>query len=94
MVRKKKSRTSARFGARYGRKIRKSVADIEEISKRRFECPRCFSVSVKRKGTGIWKCAKCDLVFAGGAYVPRTSILRKEKEGEGEKVEEEGEERG
>ena len=89
MARKKKSRTAARFGARYGRKIRKSVADIEEISKRRFECPRCFSVSVKRTGTGIWKCAKCDLVFAGGAYVPRTSVLKKQ---EMEKVEEETEE--
>lgn len=88
MARKKKSRTAARFGARYGRKIRKSLADIEEISKRRFECPRCFSLSVKRIGTGIWKCAKCDLVFAGGAYVPRTSIVRKAEEGKEAKVEE------
>lgn len=35
-------------------------------------CPRCDRLSVRRVGTGIWKCLKCDLVFSGGAYVPHT----------------------
>ncbi|MGV8089197.1 MAG: 50S ribosomal protein L37ae, partial [Methanothrix sp.] len=37
----KKSRSAARFGARYGRKSRKLVADLEEKSKASYDCPQC-----------------------------------------------------
>jgi large subunit ribosomal protein L37Ae len=56
------------------RRIRKLVADIEEQTKSRYKCPRCKHLSVKKVGTGIWKCTKCDLVFAGGTYTPQTPM--------------------
>ncbi|HDM36310.1 MAG TPA: 50S ribosomal protein L37ae [Candidatus Syntrophoarchaeum butanivorans] len=68
----RKSRSAGRFGARYGRKIRKLVADIEEQMRAPHICPSCNRPHVSRTGTGIWRCSKCGLVFAGGAYVPVT----------------------
>lgn len=69
----RKSRSAGRFGPRYGRKIRKLVADIEEKSKRKYDCPQCGRTKIRRDGTAIWKCAKCGYTFAGGTYVPYTS---------------------
>ncbi|MHC1631425.1 MAG: 50S ribosomal protein L37ae [Methanotrichaceae archaeon] len=69
----RKTRSAGRFGPRYGRKIRKQIADIEEKSKRKYDCPLCGRAKVKRIGTGIWKCAKCGYTFAGGTYIPITS---------------------
>lgn len=70
------SGSTGRFGPRYGRFIRKRVRDVEQISKAVHTCPRCDTVSVKRKGTGIWECRKCSFKFAGGAYVPVTPNLK------------------
>lgn len=70
------SGSTGRFGPRYGRFIRKRVRDVEQISKAVHTCPRCDTVSVKRKGTGIWECRKCSFKFAGGAYVPATPNLK------------------
>jgi large subunit ribosomal protein L37Ae len=72
----RKTRSAGRFGPRYGRKIRKLVADIEEKSKRKYDCPRCGRTKIKRDGTAIWKCAKCGYTFAGGTYIPFTSAGR------------------
>jgi len=69
----RKSRLAARFGARYGRKSRKIVADMEEKSKASYECPQCGRMKVKRTSTAIWRCSKCSFAFAGGAYIPVTS---------------------
>jgi large subunit ribosomal protein L37Ae len=70
------SGSTGRFGPRYGRFIRKRVRDIEVISKAVHTCPRCDTVSVKRRGTGIWECRKCSFKFAGGAYAPETPGLK------------------
>ena len=94
MVRKHKKRkkgkvkTAGRFGVRYGRKIRKAVASIEEQTRAAHKCPRCGRESVKRVGTGIWHCSKCGYTFTGGTYIPQTPMgiavqraIRREVEG-------------
>jgi ribosomal protein L37a len=68
--------SSGRFGPRYGRFIRKRVAETEKVSRAAHRCPRCDTIAVKRKGTGIWACRKCEFKFAGGAYQPQTPVLR------------------
>ena len=64
----KKVGSAGRFGVRYGRKIRKRVADIEKKQKKFYVCPSCNVVRVKRVSAGIWKCKKCGLKFTGRAY--------------------------
>lgn len=68
--------SSGRFGPRYGRFIRKRVTEVERVTRARHTCPRCESLAVSRKGTGIWECRKCAYKFAGGAYVPQTPVLK------------------
>lgn len=68
----RKSRSAGRFGVRYGRKSRKLIADIEQQMHLKHKCPRCGRPSVSRVGTGIWRCSKCNLTFAGGTYLPQT----------------------
>ncbi|HID27851.1 MAG TPA: 50S ribosomal protein L37ae [Methanosarcinales archaeon] len=70
----RKSRSAGRFGARYGRKARKLVADLEEKMRMKHKCPQCDYLSIKRISTGVWKCKKCGYTFAGGTYVPYTSV--------------------
>ncbi len=72
----RKSRSAARFGARYGRKSRKLVADMEEKSRALYDCPQCGRNRVRRTDTAIWNCTKCGYTFAGGCYVPHTSVGR------------------
>ena len=69
-----KTRSAGRFGVRYGRNIRKKVADIEEKMREKHTCIQCGFPSVRRIGTGIWKCKKCGYTFAGGTYLPNTSV--------------------
>jgi len=71
---KKKSRTSRRFGARYGRTVRKRLTSIEVEMKKEHECPQCNTSAVVRKSVGLWKCRKCGYTFTGGAYVPVTKM--------------------
>ena len=85
---KRKVKTAGRFGVRYGRKIRKMVASIEEQTRAAHKCPRCGKKSVKRVGTGIWRCSRCGYTFAGGTYIPQTPMgiavqraIRREAEG-------------
>ena len=49
-------------------------ADVEEAMHQAHKCPACGRKAVSRKGTGIWVCAKCQTTFAGGAYLPETSV--------------------
>ena len=55
-----------RFGARYGKRVRDRVADIEKLGTQK--CPYCKANNVKREAMGIWFCNKCDSKFTGKAY--------------------------
>ncbi len=66
----------SRFGARYGRKLRRKVEEIEKKMKKKHRCPQCGRESVKRISTSIWRCSKCGTTFAGGAYLPETPAGR------------------
>ncbi|WP_340818789.1 50S ribosomal protein L37ae [Methanolobus sp. WCC4] len=68
------SRSAGRFGTRYGRRDRKLVADLEEKMRAAHKCPECARPTVKRMGTGIWRCSKCDYTFAGGTFLPQTNV--------------------
>jgi ribosomal protein L37a len=68
--------SSGRFGCRYGRFVRKRVAEIEAVSGALHRCPKCDMQSIQRRGTGIWECRKCQYKFAGGAYQPQTPTMK------------------
>jgi large subunit ribosomal protein L37Ae len=70
--RTKKVGTSGRFQARYGVRARTRVREVEIQQKGKHICPQCGLQTVRRIGTGIWNCKKCDYTFAGGAYSPKT----------------------
>jgi len=70
--RTKKVGSTGRLGARYGVRARTRVRNVEVIQKIKHVCPSCGHQKVKRIGTSIWKCSKCGVKFAGGAYTPRT----------------------
>jgi large subunit ribosomal protein L37Ae len=72
MARTKKVGSTGRFGSRYGAKLRRRVLDIDDRRKEPTRCPACATKALKRQAVGLWKCSKCDLLFAGGAYVPFT----------------------
>ncbi|MFH1682204.1 MAG: 50S ribosomal protein L37ae [Candidatus Woesearchaeota archaeon] len=59
-----------RFGARYGRSLKKKFAQIEQMQRAKHKCPYCNKTAVKRLAVGIWECRKCDAKFAGKAYSP------------------------
>ena len=69
MGRTKKLGSSARFGTRYGRKIKQRITRLEEVKKHK--CPSCLKMTLKREAAGIWTCKKCGLKFAGKAYRPK-----------------------
>ncbi len=73
VTRTKKTKSTARFGTRYGSRLRKDVRKIEETSKVYHRCPRCRMLKVKKVSVGIWKCRKCDYTYTGGAWQPITN---------------------
>ncbi len=68
----KKVKHAGRFGSRYGKGIRDRVTKIEVKQRRLHKCPNCGFKTVKRVSTGIYRCKKCGVEFAGGAYAPAT----------------------
>ncbi|MBL7100681.1 MAG: 50S ribosomal protein L37ae [Nanoarchaeota archaeon] len=64
----KKVGTAGRFGARYGKKIRQKIADVESKQKGWHKCPYCSKSKVKRVSLGIWECRGCETKFTGKAY--------------------------
>ncbi len=77
--RTKKVGASGRFGSRYGVSLRNRFAAVEKRRKSFYECPQCAHKSVKRQAAGIWRCRHCDLVFAGGAYIPQTTRAKQRR---------------
>lgn len=86
--RTKKTKSSARFGSRYGVSVRTQIRDIEVEQKKWHLCPQCNYQKVKRLSTAIWQCRHCGLQFAGRAYTPIAMI--KEIEEKEEEVRENG----
>jgi large subunit ribosomal protein L37Ae len=66
----KKVGASGKFGARYGKKIRKNYANAEAIKSNAWECPKCLKHRVRRLAAGVWECDACKHRFAGKAYKP------------------------
>ena len=60
--------STKRFGARYGARLKKKLADIESQQKTIYPCPYCNYVKVKRVSIGVWKCKKCETKFSSKAY--------------------------
>lgn len=92
--RTKKVGPAGRFQARYGVRARTQVKNIELIQKAKHVCPNCGHQKVKRLSTSLWRCSKCGIKFAGGAYNPKTEsgqnvekMLRGEKELPTDKIE-------
>ncbi len=76
MTRTKKVGSTGRFGPRYGAKLRRRVLDIERRRHEPHRCPSCATRALRREAAGLWRCRKCGLLFAGGAYVPYTDAGR------------------
>lgn len=68
MAKKKKKKSTGRFGPRYGRSLKNKVSLIEKKQKAQYKCPLCLKSKVKRISMGIWGCIKCNTKFAGRAY--------------------------
>jgi len=64
----KKTKAAGRYGARYGRKIRSKIAEIELLQRKKQKCIFCNGVA-KRLSKGIWQCKKCKKKFAGHTFI-------------------------
>jgi len=63
----------ANASIRYGASIRKRADKIKHEKIARYACEMCGKMSVKRIGTGIWRCRHCNTTYAGGAYSMTTA---------------------
>ena len=66
-MRTKKVKSAGRFGPRYGTRVRRKIAEIESLQRKKQSCIFCNGI-VKRLALGIWQCKKCNKKFAGHAY--------------------------
>ncbi len=62
------------MGSRYGAKVRKREAEVLARQRALYECPKCGKKRLKRRGYARWECRSCGSQFAGGAYVPETTV--------------------
>jgi len=71
MTKTKKVKAAGRFGARYGRRVKVKIAEIESVQRKKQHCIFCNGV-VKRLSKGIWQCKKCNKKFASNTfYLPK-----------------------
>lgn len=52
----------------YGKRIRKEYNESRAKSSKKYKCPSCSRVAIKRKSSGVWECRKCGKKFASGAF--------------------------
>lgn len=64
----KKTKSAGRFGARYGKRVRVRLVNVETKQRKKQKCPFCSKLGVKRLSNGIWHCPKCDKKFASNTY--------------------------
>lgn len=69
-----KQKTLGWLKARYGATVRARYTTIWLQAHSRYRCPKCMFRSLERVSIGIWRCRKCGLTIAGGAYQPTTKI--------------------
>ena len=72
----RKVKSAGRFGARYGRRTRKTITKIEAKQKAKHACPFCGKKKVVRISAGKWRCRSCKREIAGGAYTLETELGR------------------
>jgi large subunit ribosomal protein L37Ae len=60
--------SAGRYGARYGKKLKAKISNVEKIQRSSQKCPYCSRLAVKRIASGIYSCKKCDVKFTGKAY--------------------------
>ena len=63
-----KPKPCARFGSRYGKRIREAVLEADRKANASYDCPFCSRTTVRRLAAGIWQCDKCGKKMASGAY--------------------------
>ncbi len=79
MVKTKKVKAAGRFGARYGRRVRIKIAEIEGLQRKKQNCIFCGKVA-KRLSKGIWQCKRCGKKFASHAfYLKKSEIEARQK---------------
>jgi len=64
----KKVKAAGRFGARYGKRVRDRMVQVETKQRVKQKCPFCKKLGVKRTSKGIWNCKKCGKRFASNTY--------------------------
>ncbi len=52
----------------YGKKLRVKMAEVQRKAKKKYRCPSCSRVAIKRAANGVWKCGKCGTKYASGAF--------------------------
>jgi len=67
MSKTKKAKSTGRFGARYGCRVRIKIREIEGNQRKKQQCIFCKGTA-KRLSKGIWECKKCGKKFTGHAY--------------------------
>jgi large subunit ribosomal protein L37Ae len=64
----KKTKSAGRFGARYGRRVKTELVEIEKKQRVKQKCPFCDKKRIKRLSKGIWQCKKCGKKVASHTY--------------------------
>lgn len=64
----KKTKSAGRFGARYGKRVRDRLVQVESKQRVKQQSPFHPKGTAKRLAAGIWKCSKTGKVFADNAY--------------------------
>jgi large subunit ribosomal protein L37Ae len=68
------------MGPKYGIRIRRRVQEVDRAAKASYVCPKCSTMTVRRVGSGLFHCRRCERTFASDSYNfrPPPSIFRTE----------------